>query len=258
MSYPPEAYAPNGELWWRLAHTPGSKRSFGDERKIAAYLACTKKVGDTFTTRELREQLGQDGAANTNEHFQRRIRALRSHRDGWQIASYQDDRTLEAEHYRIDKIGWHPGLGPRPADLQAVSARTRTTVLRRDGSRCQVCGVGDGEPYPDQPDRMAVMTVGHVLSRDFKGTSDLGNLRAECALCNEQLRSDAAKPESPEEVWKAVRKLPTASVVRLQQWLVAGHRTRDALDETYDRVRKLAPADRDALRERIERMTGQK
>lgn len=204
---------------------------------------------------EWREQLGQGGTVNTKEHFQRRIRSLRSQRDGWQIASFQDDRTLAAEHYRVDKIGWHPALGPRPTDPQAVSARTRTIVLRRDGSRCQICGVGDGEPYPGQPDSTAVMTVGHVLSREYEGRSDLGNLRAECALCNEQLRSDGAKPESAEEVWKAVRKLSTASVMRLQQWLIAGHRTRDALDEAYDRLRKLAPADRDDLQQRIARMT---
>ena len=256
MSYPDEAYAPNGILWWHLISEPGSKRPFGDERKIASYLACTKAVGDFFTTRELRKALGGDGAANSNEHFQRRLRSLRSQRDGWLIASLQDDRNLPAEHYRIDKIGWHPGLGPRPKDVQVVSAKTRGHVLRRDGSRCQVCGVGDGEPYPEDPNRLAVMTVGHLISQNFGGSNDLANLRAECALCNEQMRSEGGKPETYEEVWSVVRKLTTPQVKRLDGWLAQGYRSRDKLDETYDRVRKLSPGDRERMAAQIAVMRG--
>ena len=256
VDYPSEAYAPNGVLWWRLTSSPDSARPFGDERKIASYLACTKVVGDTFTTRELREAVGGDGEANSNEHFQRRLRALRSKRDGWQIASFQDDRTLPAEHYRIDQIGWHPGLGPRPKNIQVVSAKTRGLVLRRDGSRCQVCGVGDNEPYPEDSSRLAVMTVGHLISQDFGGSNDLSNLRTEYALCNEQMRSEGGKPESFEEVWSAVRKLTTPQVKRLDGWLAQGYRSRDTLDETYDRVRKLSPGDLERMATQIAAMRG--
>lgn len=257
VNYPSFAYAPNGELWWKLTRTPGKDSAYGDERKIAAYLASTKKVGDLVTTRELREQLAPNPETpNTNEHLQRRLRSLRGERDGWVIASKKDDRSLPPEHYRIDKIGWHPGLGDRPPNRQVVSAKTRALVLTRDGSRCQVCGVGDGEPYPENPDRKAVMTVGHIVSQHFGGGNDRGNLRTECALCNEQMRSEGTQPESFEEVWSAVRSLSTPSLRRLNEWLAQGKRTRDALDETYDRIRKLRPDDTARVKQDLANLLG--
>ena len=45
MDYPSFAYAPNGELWWKLTRTPGKQTAYGDERKIAAYLASTNVKG---------------------------------------------------------------------------------------------------------------------------------------------------------------------------------------------------------------------
>lgn len=255
QSYPPHAFAPSGILWWELEFEPGTKRAFGDEKKIAAYLASTKKVGDVFTTRELREAIERDGEANTAEHFQRRIRALRSNRDGWRIASYQDDRRLPAEHYRIDKIGWHPGIGPRPKNVQAVSAKTRSLVLDRDGRRCVICGVGANEPYPETGS-LAVMTIGHIVPQDRGGGNDIANLQVECAHCNETKRAEGAGPEAFDIVWPSVKRLPTAQAKRLSEWLAQGRRTRDRLDEVYDRVRMLPPDGRSRVEERLRKLLG--
>lgn len=253
--YPPQAYAPNGELWWRLITEPNSKRRFGDEQRIAAYLASTKQPGDSFTTRELREAISRDGGPNTAEHFQRRIRSLRSTRDRWAIASYQDDRSLPAEHYRVDRIGWHPALGPRPKSSQSVSAKTRSLVLDRDGRRCVICGVGAGEPYPETGSP-AVMTIGHIVPQARGGTSDPGNLQVECAHCNETKRAEGASPETFDAVWPVVRSLRTSDLQRISGWLAQGWRTRDKADEVYDRVRMLPTTDRDRVSNEIRRTLG--
>ena len=83
--YPPEAFAPDGNLWWNLATWPNRKQAFGDERKIAAWLAFNKKLGDRFTLPELREALVDGLKNNDAEHLNRRLRALR--KDGWSVPS---------------------------------------------------------------------------------------------------------------------------------------------------------------------------
>jgi hypothetical protein len=178
----------------------------------------------------------------TTSIFQRRIRTLRDPRDGWQIASAKDDKSLPHEHYRVDFIGWHPGLGVRAKAFQRPSKATRTRVFLRDGSRCQICGISDGEPYPDDPNRCGIMTVGHILAQDRGGSNEESNLRVECALCNEPLRAEGRDPESLSELVSALRTLRKDERRRLGEWLAHRHRTRDKLDETYDRARRL-PSD---------------
>ena len=149
--------------------------------------------------------------------------------------------------YRLDKIGWHPAKGPRPNDPSKFSNATRVKVLKRDGSRCVICGVGDGEPYPDNPDRKAVMTVGHRIAGQFQGTGSLDNLQTECAICNESIRAGGGIPETYDQVLYAVQGLKKAEKAVLLEWLATGRRSRSALDEVFDRARKLSHPDRDAL-----------
>ena len=178
--------------WWELDTWPGTRKSLGDEPRIAAWLAANKAVGETFTTEELREALGHrlsDTSRNDREHFQRRIRELRSVRDGWVFPSVKHDRNVESGNYRLDKIGWHPALGKRPPNPTAVSAKVKREVLERDNYRCFHCGVIAGEPYPHDPEKLAVMTVGHVVPAEFGGPGTASNLRAECAHCNEAFGS---------------------------------------------------------------------
>jgi hypothetical protein len=106
--YPPKAYAPNSELWWKLVIWPARAGKFGDERKIVAWLAFNKKAGERFTLPELREGLGDDVELNTAEHLNRRLRALR--KDGWVVPSGKHDPSVGASGYRLEKIGWHPAL----------------------------------------------------------------------------------------------------------------------------------------------------
>src|SRR4051812_23288321 len=62
------------------------------------------------------------------------------------IPSNADDRTLPVGTYRLEKKGWHPGLGEREKE-DGISNGKRRRVIERDGRRCVVCGVGSGEPY---------------------------------------------------------------------------------------------------------------
>lgn len=253
LSYPPEAFASNGVLWWELATYPGMKRDYGAERKLAAWLAFNRTVGDVFTTKEVRLALGDPDVPNADEHLQRRLRQLR--KDDWVIPSTKYDRNLPPEHYRIDAVGWHPGLlVPRPVRPR-ISDRVRRSVLERDGWRCSVCGVGSKEPYPDQPSAKAVLAIGHILSDEFGGSSSADNLRAECSRCNEPVRSDTPKPETSEEVLTAVRALRNADLKRLSEWTDAGRRKREPVDEVYDRIRRLPTDERAEVEATISKMT---
>lgn len=253
IKHPEWAYDPNGELWWKAGTYAGSKlkKPRGVERRAAAYLAATKDVGDTFTTKEIRNELGTD-----HEHAQRRIRALRSPRDGWIIASYQDDSSLPDETYRVDKIGWHPALGPRPKNAQVVSAKTRRHVLERDYSRCRICGVAQGEPYPSEEGSCAVMTVGHIRPQHLGGTNDMDNLQTECARCNEAARADIRSTETHDVVWQSGKSLPLGDKNTLFAWVESGIRTRSKLDEVFDRYRSMSEAERILFRALLEKSVG--
>lgn len=248
--YPPEAYGSGLQLWWELAVWPGGQAHFGDEPRIAAWLAFNKAPGDIFTTEELRRALGDRlsrSSRNDREHFQRRIRELRSIRDGWIFPSTKHDRGLDVGDYKLEKIGWHPALGPRPKDNTKISTRTRRIVLERDHYRCFHCGVVAGEPYADLQNRRAVLTVGHIVPRDRGGSGDASNLRAECAACNESARSDTSPPESREALIASINNLKSADRSKLLLWVNAGRRVRDGVDEAYDRYRRLNHDDKVAL-----------
>lgn len=255
MKYPPEACAPNGKLWWELAFAPGTSRPYGVERKLAAWLRFNKKVGDTFTTKEARAALGEPDMPNADEHFQRRLRQLRD-KDGWVIPSRKYDASLEPEQYRVDKIGWYPGCGHERPKKPSISRSKRRAVFDRDGWMCVVCGARSGEPRIDDPDKSVALTVGHVLSNDFGGGAEIRNLRAECSDCNEPKRSEGRKPESPEEIATAARRLSKADRVRLAEWVNAGRYIRGKAEEVYDRYRQLAPGDQEIATSAIMQLAG--
>jgi len=248
--YPPEAYAPNGELWWRLRFRPGTKRKFGDEAKLAAWLTFNLKEGDTFTMADLRRALGDD-APNDAEHLNRRLRNLRP--DGWIVPTNKDDRTLPVGTYRIDAKGWHPGLGPRPK-RDNVSAAQRRRVFERDGRRCVICGIGSNEPYPGEPNSHAVLTVGHRIPRDRGGSNQLDNLQTECKRCNETVRQEISPSETLSDLLLDLKRLRKQELQILLEWMEAGHRVRNRVDMIYDRARRLSAAERDSLIEQLHSM----
>lgn len=256
MEYPPEAYAPNGQLWWELDKLPGSKRPYGVERKLAAWLRFNKKIGDTFTTKEARAAIGEPtGGPNDDEHFQRRLRQLRD-KDGWNIPSQKYDISLENDQYRVDTYGWHPGCGKDRPRAATISNKLRREVYARDGSTCAICGARGGEPRIGNPSKTVALTVGHVLSNNYGGAAAIQNLRTECSECNETVRSEMAKPESPDEIATAARSLAKTDRIRLAQWVSADRHIRDQAEMVYDRYRMLAPGDKEVAKAQILKIAG--
>src|SRR5699024_202328 len=149
---------------------------------VAAYLWFTKQEGDSFTMRELREALGEPGQPEDAEHLNRRMRSLRP--QGWRIDSYKDRHGQAADSYLLGKKGERTWLGEH-REIDAASAAVRRLVLDRDGNRCVICGVGAGEPYPEEPDSRARMTIGHRRAGARLADASPDNLQTECARCNE-------------------------------------------------------------------------
>lgn len=248
--YSKNAYNSSGELWWE-SKSQKTGRPLGDERRMAAWLAYALEPGEIFTMPQLREALSLDGERNVAEHLNRRLRELRV-RDGWIIHSHNTDPTLALGEYKVEKVGWHPGNGqPRPA-ARGISQRIRRLVLERDGRRCTVCGIGNSEPYPEDPDSKAVMTIGHIIPNSQGGSSeDLDNLRVECKRCNEPVRDSVVASESVVSILRDIVVLDPAEQGKLLVWLESGHRQRSELDKIYDRARMLQPADRGLLMEEL-------
>lgn len=97
----------------------------GGQHHAAAYLWFQKAVGEDFSMRELRKH-------------------------GWRFDSYKDRQGQATDSYLLVEKGARTWLGER-REVDAVSAAVRRLVLDRDGNRCVVCGVGAGEPYPEDP-----------------------------------------------------------------------------------------------------------
>lgn len=252
MKYPGEAHSPSGQHWWQLKFWPGTKRRrFGVEPKLASWLIFNAKIGEVFTIRHLRQALGGAAGANTDEHFNRRLRSLRKY--GWIVLSSRDAGDLKQDEYRLEKIGESIWLGKSKHGKRSVSDKTRREVHSRDGYRCLLCGVGSGEPYPDQPNRRARLTVGHFVADSLHGPGDHANLRTECSRCNEPVKDEAQRSESALEILPKIRALPRADKRRLLIWIENGYRERGAVDRLFDSVRTLPASQRDEIRARLDR-----
>lgn len=252
QAYPPDAYSDDGVLWWALDTWPGKRRRFGDERKLAAWLAFNIEVGETFTMRQLRAELG-DVVPNDAEHLNRRLRNLRP--DGWSIPSNLDDGNLRIGEYRLEVIGWHPGIGEQRPGARGVSQGVRRRVFERDNRRCVICGVAGGEQYEDGA--VAALTIGHRHPSARRGSSvDLTNLQTECRRCNQPARDEVALYESLADLLPELRTMNRAEKTKLESWLLEGRRTRDRTDEMYDRLRRLTVTERADAEVALRRMLG--
>lgn len=220
----------------------------GGQHRVAAYLWFNKDVGATFSMREIREALGELGSPENAEHLNRRLRNLRP--QGWRIDSYKDRAGLAMYEYVLIQKGARTWLGER-RETDAASAAVRRRVLDRDGNRCVVCGVGAGEPYPEDPETRARMTIGHRRAGSRLTDASPDNLQTECARCNEPTGDAIPDPEVLDAVMASVRRLAARDRRALLEWIDAGHRQRSALDDAYDRVRRLSESERSIVAMRL-------
>jgi 5-methylcytosine-specific restriction endonuclease McrA len=249
-AYPSDAYAPPGHLWWDLRVWPGTKKQrFGAEPRLAAWLNFNARVGTILTLRNLREVLSEEEAPNQDEHFGRRFRNLRKY--GWVVHSSRDVAGLKQDEYRLDEIGRPIWLGKSKFTKKSVLAKVRREVFDRDGHRCLICGIGLGEPYPDDPATRARLTLARLVAGPPHRRNDPANLRTECSRCNAPAKEEAARSESAEEIWPKIRNLGREDKARLLQWIEQGHRDRDNVDRLFDQYRCLPPLQRDELRAKL-------
>lgn len=220
----------------------------GGQHRVAAYLWFNKDEGDSFTMRELREALGNAGKPEDAEHLNRRMRDLRP--QGWRIDSYKDRHGQATDSYLLVEKGARTWLGER-TQIDTVSASVRRFVLDRDGNRCVICGVGAGEPYPDDPGSHARMTIGHRRAGARLADASPDNLQTECSRCNEPAGDAIPDPENLEAVMAAVRRLGAKDRRKLLDWIEAGQRQRSPLDLAFDRVRRLSESERAEVRTRL-------
>lgn len=246
------AYSPSGELWWKLSIWSGKKtQRFGAEPKLASWLTFNMKVGEVFTIRQLRKVLGNTIGPNDHEHFNRRFRNLR--RYGWIVLSSRDAGDLKPDQYRLKQIGAPIWLGKSKYDSKRTSDKMRRQILDRDGYRCVLCGIGAGEPYPDEPARLARLTIGHFVADSLRGPNDPENLRTECSRCNEPAKEEAQRTESATEIWPKIRNLRRAHKTGLLTWIEKGFRERDDVDRLFDQVRTLPALQRDEIHSKLKR-----
>jgi hypothetical protein len=246
--YPPDAHAPDGALWWTLSVEPGTRRRFGQERRLAAWLWFAKELGETFTLPEARDALGPD-LGTGSQHFDRRLRRLRE--VGWIIPSGKDGGMgLRNDEYRLDAKGakWWIPEERKTVGRFSPSPVVRRRVFERDGHRCALCGVGQGEAYPGEPGSRARLTIGHRVPQErlrrYGQRDNADNWRTECARCNETVRDAAPDPHTLEETLPLVNALNREQKARLFDWLERGERVRDDLDRVHDQARMLSAEDR--------------
>lgn len=119
---------------------------------------------------------------------------------GYDIASHRDDITIPVDGYIL--------RSPQPAKYRfkrTVKAKTRVFVLNRNGSTCQMCGVGAGEIHPDTGKRV-VLQVGHDKDNNTGGSDNPLNLKALCQFCNQPASDALPDPTDSVKLLTQVRK----------------------------------------------------
>ena len=209
----------------------------GTRVRVALWLASEVGVGESFTKAELRD------AFPGVEQVDRRMRDLRA--EGWVIATYREDRSLASDELRLVKVGgavWERGYRSK-ASASGISDKQRQEIFAADGFVCVHCGVGGGEPYPDDPVRTAKLTIARAQPTE-DGSPRLATVCDRCHLRGgEEVSADA--------LTSAIEDLDVESRERLRGWIARGARSRDPLDELWAAYRRLPSADRAHIKDLI-------
>jgi len=220
---------------------PRSENAAASRQLVMEFLRNEVGIGNTFTMTQLRER-----HPGINQ-IDRRMRDLRP--AGWVIDSCQTDTSLPIDTYRLVKIGGDT-LPP------AVSGRARREVFEAANNRCQVCGVGAGEPYPDEPNRICRLQIGHWIPKDQGGHgTSRGNLRAECQRCNEAMRNSQGSMVTSQSVLVRAGNLGRSARAELIQWMTQGSRDQSESEKLWYEWRQLPPSEQEIILEELERRT---
>lgn len=161
--------------------------------RIRAFLE--ENVGQKVNSRQISEVSGIIAHA-------RRVRELRDSY-GMQISTHRDRADLKPGEYILETLECRPVEG-----RSNIPRRLRNEVLDRDGSTCQKCGIGAGDPDPYNPARRVKLQIDHIVPAAQGGATEVDNLRTLCSTCNEGKQNVQPASETAKNILARVRKLP--------------------------------------------------
>lgn len=204
--------------------------------RVAGFIASVG-TNNVFTMSDLLKAV--PGVAQAD----RRMRDLREM--GWTIENYKTNPQLRPEQFLVREIGTRIDLGERRPSTarKSVTSSKRRHVLERDGHCCQICGIAAAMEYADEPDRRAVMTIGHIVPVNRGGTGEEYNLRTECTRCNAAARGNENLP-TDELTLLILTGDKLEEKERLFSWMAVGRRSIDATERAFNEWARLPAAQR--------------
>ncbi|MBV7673850.1 hypothetical protein STHAL_30865 [Streptomyces halstedii] len=199
--------------------------------------------GNTFTKEQLRDAFPGVSQAD------RRLRDLRPY--GWVIHTNTEDASLMAEDQRFVEAGvpvWDPAARRAAAPRKAITAKQIQAVLSRDDYMCTVCGIGSAEPYLDDSNQTAVLSVTRRTSVLLDGREE-ELLVTECKRCRaggggQVVRADEALAE--------IKNLDPGDQRRLARWAERGRRGSTALERAWNAYRRLPSEAQEEVRNALD------
>lgn len=193
----------------------------GTRVRAAVWLHSEVGVGGTFTKARLRD------AFPGVEQVDRRMRDLRP--EGWIIATYREDASLDSDELRLVAEGgavWEKGYRSRRE--RQPSDQERRAVFAADNFVCIYCGVGGGEAFDDDPLRSARLSATRV---------DTADGMALITLCD---RCRAAGPEDCDDNFDDdASALAPEQLQRLGKWIADDIRSPAAEERLWARYRRM-------------------
>ncbi|WNG88499.1 hypothetical protein C6A87_004455 [Mycobacterium sp. ITM-2016-00317] len=195
--------------------------------------------GGVFTKSDLR------AAFPSVEQIDRRMRDLRA--EGWIIATYREDRSLDPDELRLRTIGGHVWeRGYRSRQEGAISDIERRKVFAVDGYACRICGVAAGETYPDDLTKVARLAVQRIAT---PGSPDV-RLRTLCDRCRAGERPSAGSGDE-QTVLAEISELDADGLAQLRSWIAAGNRTVPPEQRIWARYLTLPAASRSEIAQEL-------
>lgn len=194
--------------------------------------------GNSFTKEQIRDAFPGVSQAD------RRIRDLRDYE--WVILTSSEDAALLAEDQRFVRAGvpvWD-SAARRAAAPRAISNKDRLLAMERDDFMCTVCGISGGEPYIDDSNQTAVLSVTR-RETVMPGGRRAVLLVTECKRCragSTSVISDATK------VLTDLQSLESGDQRRLLRWMERGQRGSTPLERVWNAYRRLPATARDEVR----------
>jgi hypothetical protein len=211
----------------------------GSRIRVALWLNSEVGEGGVFTKADLRT------AFPSVEQIDRRMRDLRA--EGWVIATYREDRSLDPDELQLRSIGghvWEPGYRSRQEGT--ISDAERRIVLAADGYACRVCGVAAGEAYPDDLTKVVRLTVQRTM---VPGSSEV-RPRTLCDRCRAGERPSTG-PGDEQRVLAEIAELDADALARLRSWIAAGSRSVPPEQRIWARYLTLPAHSRTEIAQRI-------